>query len=570
MMLGNVPFEALPPNQLGNHKSKTQVFLLVIYVIAFLFITTACDFLSIDPTNPTPNNQTPQLLNEQNDLASKFTRDTADFARVYDELQEYIIDAEEDQNVRARLADYEMRLSTELTALENHVERFKETEALLGTRSNLQTESVAGALAFLGVAGLFAGAGKSVHDSYKQCQQLEQEFDESVAEHAIRIIECTVERTPEALADTSKAAVSWLGETVGIAFLPSGKVKVTAELASGSKSTRDIFAFFGQRGCGSQINSQQVEIIPNEVNYYIGSPNEQGVFNDIPEGEWQFVAFSEDHQNTLTSCVIVREGETTQTTITVTPIDEAADQPTSTENQKPKVNAGSDQTISLTDSVSLNGEISDDGLPNPPNALEIKWSKLSGPGNVSFSSTNTTSTSASFSKEGKYILELSADDSRLRASDQVSITVLADSSPPTDSKFEIISYFENDGSGQVELDVSKSTIHLSGISSFPTISWDLKDVISLSVLGFSVSPQLYVWETPSGFESPCFVVNPVSFSSITYGDYSASGITKATEAPNTAPALQKGVFYQVLLSNWSPNDCSGDSSLAVGIVFQIN
>jgi RHS repeat-associated protein len=91
-------------------------------------------------------------------------------------------------------------------------------------------------------------------------------------------------------------------------------------------------------------------------------------------------------------------------------------------NQAPVVDAGPSQTITLpTNTVSLDGTATDDGLPN--NTLTITWSKLSGPGTVTFSSPNTANTQATFSIFGTYVLQLTANDSQLSTSSNVTITV---------------------------------------------------------------------------------------------------------------------------------------------------
>ncbi|UJS18672.1 MAG: hypothetical protein L3J17_06365 [Candidatus Jettenia sp.] len=93
-------------------------------------------------------------------------------------------------------------------------------------------------------------------------------------------------------------------------------------------------------------------------------------------------------------------------------------------NQRPTVSAGQDQTVTLPANASLNGTVSDDGLPNPPGAVTTIWSKVSGPGTVTFGNANAVDTTASFSVAGTYVLRLTADDSELNASDDVTITVL--------------------------------------------------------------------------------------------------------------------------------------------------
>jgi parallel beta-helix repeat protein len=77
----------------------------------------------------------------------------------------------------------------------------------------------------------------------------------------------------------------------------------------------------------------------------------------------------------------------------------------------------------LADSVLLDGAVLDDGSPDPPGALTVTWSVVSGPGVVTFSDASSVDTTATFSATGTYILRLTVDDSELSASDQLSITV---------------------------------------------------------------------------------------------------------------------------------------------------
>ena len=92
-------------------------------------------------------------------------------------------------------------------------------------------------------------------------------------------------------------------------------------------------------------------------------------------------------------------------------------------NQPPTVFAGSNQTITLPDMANLSGAVGDDGLPNPPAAVTTGWSKVSGPGSVIFGDASSVVTSASFSTAGVYVLRLTASDSLLQASDDVTVTV---------------------------------------------------------------------------------------------------------------------------------------------------
>jgi hypothetical protein len=108
-----------------------------------------------------------------------------------------------------------------------------------------------------------------------------------------------------------------------------------------------------------------------------------------------------------------------------------------TGNQPPSVNAGSNLTATLTNPANLNGTVSDDGLPNPPGSVTTSWTKQSGPGTVTFGNANAADTTASFSATGTYVLRLTASDSVLSSSDDVTITV-STGSGGTGSDFTII------------------------------------------------------------------------------------------------------------------------------------
>jgi len=102
-------------------------------------------------------------------------------------------------------------------------------------------------------------------------------------------------------------------------------------------------------------------------------------------------------------------------------------------NTAPSVNAGSNQTITLPAAANLSGTVSDDGLPS--NALTTGWSVVTGPGSVNFADANATVTSASFTVEGVYVLRLTADDTALSSTDDITITVNA---APNSDNFETV------------------------------------------------------------------------------------------------------------------------------------
>ncbi|HKG60485.1 MAG TPA: RHS repeat-associated core domain-containing protein [Pyrinomonadaceae bacterium] len=100
-------------------------------------------------------------------------------------------------------------------------------------------------------------------------------------------------------------------------------------------------------------------------------------------------------------------------------------------NRPPIVDAGGDQSITLpTNSVSLNGIASDDGLPHG-SVLSLQWSVVSGPGTVVFSDPAKAISTATFTAAGEYVLKLTASDGQLSASDTLKVTVVPNNQPPT-------------------------------------------------------------------------------------------------------------------------------------------
>lgn len=96
-------------------------------------------------------------------------------------------------------------------------------------------------------------------------------------------------------------------------------------------------------------------------------------------------------------------------------------------NQVPTVAAGTDQTYQQGAAVTLPGTVTDDG---PASSVTVAWAEVSGPGSVAFANANASSTQATFSVPGVYVLRLTASDGSLTAFDEVTITITA--SPTAD------------------------------------------------------------------------------------------------------------------------------------------
>ena len=69
----------------------------------------------------------------------------------------------------------------------------------------------------------------------------------------------------------------------------------------------------------------------------------------------------------------------------------------------------------------LSLSVDDDGLPGSPGSVTLRWSKVSGPGNVTFGNPAALATGATFSTPGTYTIQLSADDGEVTAVDEISI-----------------------------------------------------------------------------------------------------------------------------------------------------
>jgi hypothetical protein len=82
-------------------------------------------------------------------------------------------------------------------------------------------------------------------------------------------------------------------------------------------------------------------------------------------------------------------------------------------------NAGLDQLVTLPSSVNLVGSI----VNQLGGLLSLSWSKVSGPGTVSFSAPTVATTSASFSTAGTYVLRLTATVLLVSVYDEVTVTV---------------------------------------------------------------------------------------------------------------------------------------------------
>jgi RHS repeat-associated protein len=91
-------------------------------------------------------------------------------------------------------------------------------------------------------------------------------------------------------------------------------------------------------------------------------------------------------------------------------------------NQAPVVNAGLDQSVSIT-SAALDATITDDGLPFDA-TVSVTWSQVSGPAGAVFSNANSVNTTVTLPDVGTYVFRLAANDTALTGSDDVQVVAL--------------------------------------------------------------------------------------------------------------------------------------------------
>ena len=99
-------------------------------------------------------------------------------------------------------------------------------------------------------------------------------------------------------------------------------------------------------------------------------------------------------------------------------------------NLAPFVSAGGDQgvyNVRIPSFLTLQGEVHDDGADGDQR-LTSEWTKISGPGVVTFTDATSPVTDALFSEPGTYVLQLEASDGYLTVADRATITVDPDPS----------------------------------------------------------------------------------------------------------------------------------------------
>ncbi len=128
-------------------------------------------------------------------------------------------------------------------------------------------------------------------------------------------------------------------------------------------------------------------------------------------------------------------------------------------NTAPVVSAGADKSVVQPNQADLDGTVTDDGRP-AGSTVATTWSKVSGPGTVTFGNASAVDTTAAFSTTGAYVLRLTASDGELTSSDDVAVSVTA-TAPPSGRPF--IAYGE---SSFLQSEVTGAPVNAELTSSF--------------------------------------------------------------------------------------------------------
>ena len=97
-------------------------------------------------------------------------------------------------------------------------------------------------------------------------------------------------------------------------------------------------------------------------------------------------------------------------------------------NLPPVVSAGANQAVTLPNSATLAGTVTDNELPGE--TVTSAWSTVSGPGTVKFGNAALPQTTATFSAAGVYVLQLSANDGSATTTATTTVTVNPGSASP--------------------------------------------------------------------------------------------------------------------------------------------
>jgi RHS repeat-associated protein len=209
-------------------------------------------------------------------------------------------------------------------------------------------------------------------------------------------------------------------------------------------------------------------------------------------------------------------------------------------NQPPSVSAGLDQQVLASQSVKLSGYAKDDGLPKG-SSLSLSWTKVSGPGTVSFGDAHLAQTTASFSLSGTYVLQLSANDSQYTKTAKVSVLVFPANAAPVVSV------------GGPQTILMSSTANLQGSiadDGMPTgspvvVNWSVVSGPGKVTFGNASQPA-----TTASFSAPgSYQLRLVASDTELSGTGEVTILVESEATVNHAPVVQAGPDQRIGISN---------------------
>ncbi len=237
---------------------------------------------------------------------------------------------------------------------------------------------------------------------------------------------------PDSVSGTNNLVTGRLrGPGVGSFDIDSGVTSVRSPdiaIPAGAQSVNlSLSQYLYHSSNSSSADFLTISVVGNNTSVVL---DERGT-NSIRAAQWasfntDITAFAGQTIHVLIEAADASNGSLVETGIDDVVITAVVNAPT---NQAPSVDAGADQSISLPNTAALSGNATDDGLPS--NTLTTTWSVVSGPGSVTFGDASATSTTATFTSNGTYVLRLSANDGDLSSSDDITITVEPQNSAPT-------------------------------------------------------------------------------------------------------------------------------------------
>jgi hypothetical protein len=198
---------------------------------------------------------------------------------------------------------------------------------------------------------------------------------------------------------------------------------------------------------------------------------------------------------------------------------------TGVKNTAPTVNAGPDRSVTLPGTASLAGTVTDDGLPNPPAATTATWSRVSGPGTVTFSPANSAAATAGFSAAGTYVLRLTGSDGALPTSDDVTVTVA-----PASTNATVLDIPVRAGSDDAEQDGSSVDLKSSDVELVADGS--TAQTVGLRFTGVSVPKGATITNAWVQFQTD--EVDTVATNLTVYGEAADNATTFTTAASNVS------------------------------------